>query len=49
MVLKFRKLLKEELLEQLLSSNNSEEEIREKHIKVPGDKKQQDCQNCKKL
>ena len=49
MALKFRELLLEELLEQFLPSNNSEEAIREKHIKVQGEKKQQDCQNCKKL
>ena len=41
MVLKIRELLLELLLEQFLSSNNSEEEIREKHIKATGDKNQQ--------
>ena len=38
MALKFRELLLEELLDQFLSSNNSEESIREKHIKVLGEK-----------
>ena len=38
MTLKFREFLLEELFEQFLLSNNSEEAIREKHIKVQGEK-----------
>ena len=37
--LRFRELLLEEILDQYLPSNNSEEAIREKHIKVLGEKK----------
>lgn len=38
MALKFRELLLEELLKQFLPSNNFKEAIREKHIKVLGEK-----------